>query len=131
VQWVILSLDEAITVYSNSQQTNTTQKMMKRGKTITYLKLNTSSVKGPADPAVKVGGEVLGMNLLRWEMKLNNTKVLSNTPSRIIIAASIHSKTNGDVLLVLQMDDNVHHSFIIHLFSIYHPHAFHPSIIRS
>jgi hypothetical protein len=72
----------------------------------------------PADPAVEAGGEGLGMNLLtRWEMKLNDipgmqcwlvvTNVLSNTPSKKIIAASVHSETNGDVLLVLQMDDNV------------------------
>jgi hypothetical protein len=89
--------------------------MMKRGKKITYLKLNASNVK---DPAVEAGGEGLGMNLLtQWEMKLNDipgihhwlvvTKVLSNTPSRRVIAADVHSKTNGDVLLVLQMDDNV------------------------
>jgi hypothetical protein len=92
--------------------------MMKRGKKITYLKLNTSSVKELADPAVEAGGEGLGMNLLtRWEMKLTDipgmqirlvvTKVPSNTPSRRIMADSVHSETNGDVLLVLQMDDNV------------------------
>jgi hypothetical protein len=87
--------------------------MTKRGKKITYLKLNASSVNDPAELVVEAGGEGLGMNLLtRWEMKLNDipgmqdwlveTKVLSNTPSRRIIAASV-----GDVLLVLQMDDNV------------------------
>jgi hypothetical protein len=92
--------------------------MTKRGNTINYLKPNTLSVKDPVDPAVEAGGEGLGINLLtRWEMKLNNipemqcclmvTKVLSNTPSRRIIAASVHSKKIGDVLLVLQMDNNV------------------------
>jgi hypothetical protein len=35
------------------------------------------------------------------------TKLLSNTQSRIILAAYVRSETNGDVLLVLQMDDNV------------------------
>jgi hypothetical protein len=35
------------------------------------------------------------------------TKVLSNALSRRIIAAYVHSKTNDNVLLVLQMDDNV------------------------
>jgi hypothetical protein len=52
---LIISLDKAITVYSNSQQANTTQKMTERGKKITYLKLNTP---------VEAGGEGLGMNLL-------------------------------------------------------------------
>jgi hypothetical protein len=91
---------------------------MKRSKKITYLKLNTLSVKDPADTAVEAGGEGLGKDLLtRWELKLNDipemqrclmaTKVISNTPSRRIIAASVHSETNGDVLLVLQMDSNV------------------------
>jgi hypothetical protein len=40
----------------------------------------------------------------RW---LVVTKVLSNIRSRRIIAAFVHSETNGVVLLVLHMDDNV------------------------
>jgi hypothetical protein len=67
---------------------------------------------------LEAGCEGLGKDLItRWEMKLNDipemqhwivvTKVLSNTPSRRIIAASIHSETNGNFLLVLQMDNNV------------------------
>jgi hypothetical protein len=40
----------------------------------------------------------------RW---LVVNKVLSNTPPRRIIVAYVHSETNVDVLLVLQMDDNV------------------------
>jgi hypothetical protein len=99
-------------------QHNKTQKMTKGGKTISYQKLNTSSLKDLTKSAVEAGGKGLGANLLtRWEMKLNDipgmqrwlvvTKVLSNTPPRRIIAASVHSVTNGDVLFVLQVHHNV------------------------
>jgi hypothetical protein len=47
--------------------------MMKMGKNITYLKLNASSVKDPADPVMEAGCEGIVVNLLtRWEMKLND-----------------------------------------------------------